>query len=882
MRREWQDVAEYVLIRTIRINFIPEKQINVAVLRGGPVYLKISTIALFFAVAACSGGSDTASPEEGAVSYDSVLEKSEHFEGFFDVYQDKESGETYLAIRPEQIDQEFIYNSVVVDAAVEGGAFRGAYVDNKIISVRRHFKRIEFVNDNASFYFDPDNALSRAADANISDAILAVQEIVAEDEASGTILIKADDIFLKESLQQIKRAPNPDPAAEKRFELGALSETKNKIYEVRSYPENTNVFVDYVYENPAPVVRGQGDITDSRFVSVRLQHSFIKVPENNYKPRIDDPRVGYFTQYITDQTSYAAAPYRDLINRWDLTKKDPDAELSEPVEPIVWWIENTTPVELRETIKEGALAWNQSFETAGFKNAVQVQVQPDDADWDAGDIRYNVLRWTSSPQPLFGGYGPTFTNPRTGQIIGADIMLEFVFLTNRVRLEDILTSIAGGQATETIGDNAIYCSQGHNLQLNSIFGTQALKMMGASSGQQGQLLDEGIRSLILHEIGHTLGLNHNMKASQTFTIDQLADPAFVAENGLTGSVMDYAPVHLTSLGQQQAGFYDVKPGPYDDWAIEFGYSPALDGPDGAAKRVALLNRSTEPQLTFGNDADDMRSPGGGIDPRVNVNDMSADAITYASNRLALVDEILGELSGKVGTEGESYQELLNAYLVMTYEFASSARSISRYVGGVHVNRAMVGQPGATTPFVPVALSDQKRAMQALRQKVFAPDAFAGSAELYSHLRQQRRSFNFYGLTEDPKLHELVLTVQKSVLDHLMNPVVLRRISDSRQYGNEYPLVSVAEDLTNAIFNDDLRGDVNTFRQNLQLEYVNRLIAMVSGATKAQFDYLSQSTALHNLRQIESTLQGNRGIGAETRAHRANILDTIERGLKAET
>jgi hypothetical protein len=166
-------------------------------------------------------------------------------------------------------------------------------LSNKIISLRRHFKRIEFVNDNASFYFDPDSALSRAADANISDAVLSVQEIVAEDEASGIILIKADDIFLSESLQQIKRAPNPDPAAEKRFELGTLSETKNKIYEVRSYPENTNVFVDYVYENPAPVVRGQGDITDSRFVSVRLQHSFVKVPENDFQPRIDDPRVGY-------------------------------------------------------------------------------------------------------------------------------------------------------------------------------------------------------------------------------------------------------------------------------------------------------------------------------------------------------------------------------------------------------------------------------------------------------------------------------------------------------------------------------------------------------------------------------------------------------------
>ena len=173
-------------------------------------------------------------------------------------------------------------------------------------------------------------------------------------------------------------------------------------------------------------------------------------------------------------------------------------------------------------------------------------------------------------------------------------------------------------------------------------------------------------------------------------------------------------------------------------------------------------------------------------------------------------------------------------------------------------------------------------MAALRRQVFAPNAFAGSADLYSHLRQQRRYFDFYGLTEDPKLHELMLAVHKAVLDHLLHPVVLRRISDSRQYGNEYPLGRVAEDLTNAIFSDDMPRSVNTYRQNLQLEYVNRLIAMVSGETKAQFDYLSQSTALHNLRQIENTLKGNRGVDAETRAHRANILYTIARGLDTDS
>lgn len=841
---------------------------------------KIWAVFVLAGLTGCSGAPGGAASEGAAVSFDAVVEKSERLEGLFDVYRDKKSGETYLAIKPEQIDQEFIYNAVVIDGAVEAGTFRGAYGDNKIISIRRHFNRIELVNENSSFYFDPDNAIAGAADANISVAIIAVQDIVAENEKDGTVLIKADDIFLKESLQQLKGPPDPDPTAEKRFELGTLSETKNKIFEVRSYPENTNIFVDYVFENPAPLVAAQRDVTDSRFVSIRLQHSLVKVPDNGYEPRLDDPRVGYFLEYITDLTSASHAPYRDLIMRWDLRKKDPDAEVSEPVEPIVWWIENTTPVEIRDTIREGALAWNQSFEKAGFRNAVQVQVQPDDADWDAGDIRYNVLRWTSSPQPPFGGYGPAFTNPRTGQVLGADIMLEHVFLTNRIQLENILEAIAGTGNSKGVMGHAVRCSVGHNLQLSNIFGTHAIKAMGLGGAQQAQMLDEGIRMLILHEIGHTLGLNHNMKASQIYTIDQLSDADFVAEGGLTGSVMDYAPVHLATPGRGQTGFYDVKPGHYDDWAIEFGYSPDLDGPDGEARRDELLSRSTEALLTFGNDADDMRAPGAGIDPRVNIGDMSSDAVSYASERLDLIDEILGSLRDRTAEDGNSYQELVNAHMIMSYEFAIAARTISRYVGGVQVNRAMVGQPGAATPYVPVALSEQKRAMDALRDKVFAPDAFARSEELFSHLRQQRRDFDFYGLTEDPKLHELMLAVHKSVLDHLMHPVVLRRISDSRQYGNEYPLGDIFEDLTNAIFSEDMPRTVNTYRQNLQLEYVNRLILMISGETKAKFDYLSQSVALDNLRQIESAMRANAGIGNETRAHRANILYTIERGLDA--
>ena len=162
------------------------------------------------------------------------------------------------------------------------------------------------------------------------------------------------------------------------------------------------------------------DAADPRNISIFLRYSFIEMPENDFEPRQADMRIGYFTERITDLTSLDVTPYADLINKWNLQKKNPEEPLSEPVKPITYWLENTTPKELRPFIKKGVLAWNIAFEQAGFKNAIEVKVQPDDSDWDAGDIRYNVLRWTSSPNPPFGGYGPSFTNPRTGEIIGAD------------------------------------------------------------------------------------------------------------------------------------------------------------------------------------------------------------------------------------------------------------------------------------------------------------------------------------------------------------------------------------------------------------------------------------------------------------------------------
>ncbi|NNE60413.1 MAG: hypothetical protein HKN35_05950, partial [Woeseia sp.] len=225
-----------------------------------------------------------------------------------------------------------------------------------------------------------------------------------------------------------------------------------------------------------------------------------------------------------------------------------------------------------------------------------------------------------------------------------------------------------------------------------------------------------------------------------------------------------------------------------------------------------------------------------------------------------------------------WQALHDSYLVLVAEYQNSANVVSRYVGGVQVNRAMIGQPGAITPFVPVTRTEQRRAMRTLADHVFAPLAFRSQQALYSALRQQRRGFDFYEVTEDPKLADLMLAVHKGVLDHLLHPAVQRRITDSTLYGNDYPLVEVMQDLTGAVFSRDLNTSVDPMRQNLQIEYVTRLLAMLEGETAKTYDYVSQSTALANLRRIESLLEGNRGPDPATRAHRERVLYMIRRGL----
>ena len=819
------------------------------------------------------GAREEADEEKKATIADKT-KNARKYAGLFTLYQDKDDGSTHLLIKEGQLNKEYVHFAHTTEGVRDAGHFRGRYRQAKVFTLRKYFNRIELVAPNTSYYFDEENPLSRASQANISHAVLLSTEIVAERKGQ-EYLISADALFRTENLLQLKPSPDPDDKdAAKKFKLGELNKDKTKYVSIRSYPLNTDVVVEYVYDNPAPVNQGRGGITDARAVSITVQHSLIAMPRNSYQPRMDDPRVGFFTSRVTDLTSTSATPYRDLIHRWQLVKKDPGADLSEPTEPIVWWLENTTPYELRDAITRGVLAWNSAFEAAGFKDAIQVKVQSDDATWEAGDIRYNVLRWTSSPEPSFGGYGPSFVNPRSGQILGADIMLEWVYFTNRFKYDRLYKTAVDNISPQ---EEPQYCSAGNYLHLGNLFGSAVLSVDGVVDGAKQQLVEEGLMYLALHEIGHTLGLMHNMKSSQLHGLDQVHDTSVTRVVGLTGSVMDYPAINLALDRTKQGQYYTTRPGPYDRWAIEFGYSPALDGPAGAAQRRAILSRSTDPRLAFGNDADDMRSPERGIDPRVMINDMSSDAIGYSIERFQLIRNLYPELKSKFAVEGASYHALADAFNVLSVQYKLSAAVVSRYIGGVYVDRAFVGQDGGGMPLTPVDYDEQKRALGALAEYVFAPDAFDAPGQLHNYLQLQRRSFDFWEQTEDPKLTDRVLDIHKNTLDHLLGAQLLKRMSDTQLYGNEYGLAEYLADLSAAIFKADARGDVNPYRQNLQVEYVNRLMGVI--APEGAYHHMAKSAAYSSLERIRQQVAKAKG-GPETRAHRRYLNQRIHNAFEA--
>lgn len=823
----------------------------------------------------------------------------EEIDGIFKLYRDPKDGTLFLELSADQLDQEFLYHAQAANGLTDLGWYLtlGSYMDSgSIIRFQRAYDRIEVSRKNTEFYFDPDSPMARASNANVTESTFAALKIAGMSKDEDRFLVNAEWLFLTDAIIPVKLEGAFEDVVDGSLKLGSLSSARTRITDLRNYPDNLEVVSKYVYTESAPDSFGSDAVTDPRNVSVVVQHSISRMPEPGFQTRRADHRLGYFSVNQRDLTSKSSFPYRDIITRWRLEKKDPAATLSPPVKPITFWIENTTPLEYREAVAQGVLSWNAAMETAGFKDAIEVKIQPDDATWDAGDMRYNVVRWVSSPAPRYMGYGPSVNNPETGEVLAADIVLDFTaltgsgFLSDAYGLEDIQklmpSSFQTGERRSKTGSFLkslqAHCLAGSAASFKTIFGQTILKSLGASDALTEELIQQVIIETVLHEVGHTLGLRHNFRGSNYLSRTQARDAEVVAEKGLVASVMDYAPINIgkgVTLDEAQTArpaFASTAPGPYDVWAIEYGYTPI--NPDPAAEVQWMkqhLAKSTEPQNAFAGTAEVINEMEEGVDPRAMMFDLTSDPVGYAEDRLLLVEKRLPELKAAFERDGETWHALRRAYLSLAMSKFLMAQVAARQIGGVWVEHSVIGQEGARVPFEPVPYEDQKRAMSLLSKYVFAPDAFVDSENLLPYLQLQRRGGGRYGFTEDPKFHNLALSAQRGALNHLLHPVVLRRVTDTGLYGNAYSVTEVLDDLTTAIFEADQKTSVTTVRQNLQIAYTEELTGIFNDGER---DHVAQSAALQQLRRIEGLARWGRKPDDATKAHRKHLLFLVQAHL----
>ena len=741
--------------------------------------------------------------KNGKKEYETIEEfiedgEYEKLEGFMNILHETEKDKYYLIIEKNKLNKEFIYFTYILNGPQAVGASGGSLGEGYILEFRMFKDDIGLYKINTKFTYDESNKITQSKLTNIIEAFMGRFKVEVKEE--DRFLISADKLFLSEILTSVTPNIPREYAEYYDLNLGKLDKEKTYIADIRNYPKNTAVEINYGFFNAKPEPSGSVDaVADKRYTFISARHLFVEMPDDKFEPRVADQRVGYFSQKVTDLSTYDTYPARDLMNRWRLVKKNPDAELSEPVEPIVFWVENSTPEEIRPFVVKGIEGWNAAFEEAGFKNAVVAKIQPDDAEWDAGDVQYNVVRWASTPSPRYAGYGPSIANPRTGEIIAADIVQEF---------------------------NAI--KRGYTYR----------KLWGYSEDKDP--LEQWIVSLTMHEVGHTLGLRHNFKSSWIYDADEIHDTSITGKSHI-GSVMDYDPINIAPEGKEQGNYFPHAPGLYDRWAIKFGYTPNLSD----SEREEILSQSVLPELIYGTDGDAMGSPGSNIDPRAKRYDLSGDPVKYTSERIDVINSKIKELPSIYLTEGETSTEFRSTFFSLTREKGRFMEGVSRLIGGVYSNRVVNGQEGIT-PFEAVAYDDQKNAMNLISTKLLSNNAFTFDPEILKYLQSEKRAaYSPSRGNEDPQLHDLVLGMQGRVLAHILHPKVMQRLVDSAQYGNTYMPQEVLDDLFNAIFVQ--REEVNTFKMNLQSKYTDGLIDALADDS---YDEISKSAIYSSLNEIE--------------------------------
>jgi hypothetical protein len=803
--------------------------------------------------------------------------------GCFNIYYKADEGKAFLEIKPEQLDN--IYLCSIVREAGDGGFFDSASMgDNFPFIFRKVNKTIQFIHKNVLYTADKSSPFYPAIERGVSDSLMGSAKIEsAPHPETKSVLIDLGNLFIQDFP----------------FVSFILSEYAKQEYSfdrensyfasLKSFPRNTEISVIMTFRSGRPKWENPA-LPDARSMALRYHYSLSALPETGYTPRLADDRVGHFITMYQDYTTVLKdTPYVRYVERWRLEKSDPNAELSPPKQPIVFWMEKTIPTEFREAVKKGILLWNKAFEKIGIKDAIEVRQQPDDADWDPADIRYNTICWILKPR---NGYavGPSQANPLTGEIYAADIRISAdIVRSSFVQMEEFINPVK----KESKYDRHHQCDYGNGLSFETAFGLSLLNARGFISAEDPEIkkfIEDAITSLLVHEVGHTLGLRHNFRASSIRKIRDLHDKSITDISGLCGSVMDYMPTNISPKSVKQSDFWQVTPGPYDYWAIEYAYKP-LDAktPDEEKKELdKIASRLGENDLAYGTDEDAFGFSPEGVDPLCNQWDLSDDPIAFYRLRIELVKELWKNIAeGKFAEPGMRYTKIRNAFASGFGTYSIAGLCASKFVGGLYFRRDHAGDPANRLPFEPVSAEKQRAALTFLREYIFAPDAFSFPAELLNTLSPERfPQFEQSSQKIDFPVHASVLNVQKPVLERIYHPLVLQRIIDTQlKYKETQEVFTLAELFTrmrDAIWSELLiKSNINSFRRALQKEHLEKLIRLT---VKPAEDIPSDATALARAELValdeEMAILLCEKIDITTKAHLEECRALIDGALKA--
>jgi hypothetical protein len=703
--------------------------------------------------------------------------------GIFTVHRVGEN--LYYEIPKAQLGKDFLWVTQIKQNTM-GAGYGGQAVDDRVVrwdlNGNKVFLRVLNYGMVAS---DESNPVGQAvADAN-NPIIARAFNVAAFNTTTGDPVIDVTPMYLSDF---------PEFSARGAVGGRGVDASRSYIEKVSSFPENINVQVMQTFTigaetgaaggaAPAPARRGGARGPSG---TVLLFHSMVKLPETPMKPRLFDERVGYFTATTYDYSRPEhKAVQRTFITRYRLEKKDPNAALSEPVKPIVYYVDPATPKQWVPWVKKAVEDWQPAFEAAGFKNAIIAKEAPskaEDPDWDPEDVRYSVIRWL--PSTTENSVGPHIHDPRSGEIIEADLQIYH----NVMNLATMW-----------------YFTQVGPLDPRA-------KKLPLPDDLVGRLVEY----VIAHEIGHTLGFPHNMKASSLYTLAQIRDKNWVKQNGHTPTLMDYARFNYVAQPEDGIAVEDLVPkiGPYDIWATMWGYKPIPGARTPDEEKPTLdawaKEQDSKPYLRFSTSGAQGSDPG---DETEAVGDIDATAATALG--LKNLKKVAGMMLDATATPGESYADLNEVYGRVVSQFTTEMDHVTNVVGGVRSQEVYNGQQGDQKGhrFWPVPKAKQAEAVQFLLANAFQTPDFLVQPDILRRIQPT-------GVVNRVRL------AQNTIMNSLMQPQKMDRLVEQAALdpANAYSLVQFLGDVRKGIWAElaTPAKPIDTFRRNTQRVYLDTL------------------------------------------------------------